>query len=59
MNTLPFNRNKWPHAWYELWEERAGIIEFHSEVKSREKAERLAEAIVREQYLKEQQNVNS
>jgi hypothetical protein len=43
---LPPNRARWDKKWLELFEERAGIIEFMSNV-SRETAEFRAEADVR------------
>jgi hypothetical protein len=43
---LPPNRARWDRRWLELFEERAGIIEFMSNV-SRETAEFRAEADVR------------
>ena len=43
---LPPNRVRWDKKWLELFEERAGIIEFMSNV-SRQTAEFRAEADVR------------
>ena len=45
---LPPNRNRWPSWAIELYEERAGIIEFQANV-SRETAEFRAEQDVRKQ----------
>ena len=44
--TLPLSRDRWPAAWRELFEERAGIIEFMANV-SRETAEYRAEQDIR------------
>lgn len=45
---LPLNRAAWPAKWRELWEERAGIIEFMANL-SRQTAELRAEQDIRKQ----------
>jgi hypothetical protein len=44
---LPLDKSRWPAEWRELYEERAGIIEFMSNL-SRESAEFRAEYDIRE-----------
>ena len=49
---LPANRAAWPPLWRERFEERAGIIEFMSNL-SRETAEFRAEQDIRKQAAQE------
>ena len=50
---LPPNRAAWPKKWRELFEERAGIIEFQGRF-PREMAERLAEQDIRKLAAREE-----
>jgi hypothetical protein len=50
---LPPKRERWPAKWLELWSERAGIIEYMSNV-SRETAEFRAEQDIRKQAAREE-----
>ena len=52
--TLPPNRARWDKKWLELFEERAGIIEFMSNL-PRQTAEGRAEADIRRIAAREKQ----
>jgi len=52
MTNLPPNRAAWPQAWREVFEERAGIIEYLGNL-SRPTAEFRAEQDVRKQAMEE------
>lgn len=43
---LPLTRDRWPARWRELFEERAGMMEFQANL-SREVAEMMAERDIR------------
>jgi hypothetical protein len=43
---LPANKADWPAEWKELWNERAGIMEYDGKM-PRQQAEREAEADIR------------
>jgi len=46
---LPLNRDEWPPAWQDAWEERAAILQVDGN-QSRTEAERLAEETIRHEY---------
>ncbi len=48
MKPLPANVRDWPIIWWELYTERAGIIEFEARL-PKEVAEKLAEQDIRKQ----------
>ena len=51
--TLPTHVKDWPLKWRELYEERAGIMEFQGNMR-KEDAERNAEANIRWQFQEAQ-----
>jgi hypothetical protein len=51
--SLPTRISDWPAKWRELYEERAGIMEFQGNLR-REDAERNAEANIRWQFQQSQ-----
>jgi hypothetical protein len=48
--TLPKDRKHWPAEFYELWAERAGILEYGANM-TRTTAEQLADADIRKVAL--------
>lgn len=56
--SLPPEIAHWPAAWRELWEERAGIMQFDAKL-SRDQAELLAESEVRRQADEEKTRMSA